>query len=101
MARPGVGRTGRRLDPAWHIIEFNVSGTAVRGVHVEERLTLADGAQGHPDLRVTADASTILGLAAGELTVSEARPTLELEPDTPEASATLERFLSPAPGDAS
>lgn len=79
------------------VIEFNVSGTAVRLVSIDGRLTLADGSERQPDLRATADASTILGLAAGELTISQARPTLELEPDTPGATATLERFFSHAP----
>lgn len=83
------------------IIEFNVGSTAVRLASIDGRLTLADGSQEQPDLRVAADASTILGLAAGELTVTQARPTLELEPDTPEATATLERFFSHAPDGAS
>ena len=82
------------------IIEFNVSDTAVRLTRIDGQLALADRSQRRPDVRVTANASTILGLAAGEQTVSQARSTLELEPDTPDATATLERFFSHAPDDA-
>lgn len=75
------------------IIEFDLSGTEVRLARIEGRVAPAQGPQQQPDLRVTADASTILGLAAGEQTVSQARSRLELEPDTPAATATIERFF--------
>lgn len=87
--------------PPGTIIEFNVSDTAVRLARIDGRLVHADDPQRQPDLSVTADASAILGLAAGELTVAQARPTLELDPDTPAAIATLERFFSHAPAAAS
>lgn len=83
------------------MLELNISGTAVRLAGTDGRLTQVHEPQPHPDLRVTADATTILGLAAGELTVTEARPTLELEPDTPEATATLEQFFNHVPDGAS
>lgn len=82
-------------------IELNTRRTAVRLASIDGRLVQVHEPQRQPDLRVTADAATILGLAAGELTVAEARPTLGLEPDTPAATATLERFFSHAPGGAS
>ncbi|MDP8930262.1 MAG: winged helix-turn-helix transcriptional regulator [Actinomycetota bacterium] len=85
-----------RIEPNT-VVEFNVNGAAVYLTTVDGQLTLAHGPQQQPDLRVTADASTILGLAAGELTVPQARPALELEPDTPEAIETLARFFSRAP----
>lgn len=88
----GAGQIGPNV-----IIEFEINDTAVGVASIHERLVPADNTGQQPDLHVTADASTILALAAGELTVSEARPTLELEPDTPDATTTLERFFSHAP----
>lgn len=76
------------------IIEFNVGGITVRLERIEGRLAIPDGSQRQPDVRVTADASTILGLAAGEQTFSQARSAMELEPDTPDSAATVERFFS-------
>lgn len=84
-----------RMQPGT-TVELNVSGTAVRLASIEGRLTQVHEPQRQPDVRITADASTILGLAAGELAVTQARPTLELQPDTPEAIATLQRFFSNA-----
>lgn len=76
------------------VIEFDVNGTMIRLERIEGRLAVADGSPRQPAVRVTADAATILALAAGEQTVSRARSTLELHPDTPDATATLERFFS-------
>lgn len=81
------------------IIEFNLSDTTIRLTRIEGRLAIADTSQRQPDVRVTADAATILSLAAGEQTVSQARAALELDPNTPATTASIERFFSRAPDD--
>lgn len=81
------------------VVAFDLDGTEVRLARIDGELALADGSQ-QPQVRVTADAATVLGLAAGEQTVARARQELDLAPDTEAAAAILERFLSPAPGGA-
>lgn len=81
------------------LVELNIDGETVCLTVHDGHLSVTHTPQRHPDLRVTADAATVLGLAAGQLTVSEVRDVIELEPDTPDAIATFERMFSHGPHD--
>lgn len=91
LALDALGAPG--IEPG-DVVEFDIDGATVRLTSVDGRLSIDDAPQRRPDLRVAADAPTILGLAAGELTMSEARRAIHVHPDTPEAIAALERIFS-------
>jgi DNA-binding HxlR family transcriptional regulator len=82
-----------RIEPG-EIVEFDVDGDVVRLAVIDGQLSTTDETRRQPDLRVAADAATILGLAAGELTLVQARQAISIEPDTPEAHTTLVRILA-------
>ena len=81
------------------VVEFQIDGDAIRLTSIDGRLSTVDTSQAQPDLRVTADAATILGLAAGKLTLAQAGQAVGLEPDTPEARIALARILDLAADD--
>lgn len=91
LALDALGATGIEPD---EIVQFDLDGATVRLSSVDGRLSIAGTHQRQPDLRVTADAATILGLAAGELTIPQARQAIHVDPDTPQAITALERIFS-------
>lgn len=78
------------------MVELDIDGESVCLAVRNHHLSIIRTPQEQPDLRIIADAPTILGLAAGQITVSQARDIIELEPDTPEATATFEQIFSRA-----
>lgn len=87
-----------RIEPG-EVIEFDVDGEVVGLTVTDGRLSTTDTPRRQPDLRVSADAATILGLAAGELTLTQAHRDVAIEPDTPEGRAALARILALATHD--
>lgn len=83
---------GTTIEPG-QLIELEVDGAVVRLTCVDGRLS-TDTPRREPDLRVAADAPTILGLAAGYLTLPQVRQNIVVAPDTGDAIATLERIFS-------
>lgn len=94
LALDALGATG--IEPG-EVVQFDIDGATVRLTSIDGRLSIAAPPQRQPDLRVAADAPTLLGLAAGELTVSEARQAIHIDPDTPRAATALERIFSHTP----
>lgn len=92
LALDALGPIG--IEPG-EIVQFDIDGATVQLASIDGRLSIADSPQRQPDLRVTADAATILGLAAGELTVPDARQIIHVDPDTPQAVTALERIFTP------
>lgn len=90
LALDALGAT--RIEPG-EVVQFDIDSATVRLTSIDGRLSIADS-QRQPDLRVTADAPTILALAAGELTITRARQAINVDPDTPEAITALERIFS-------
>lgn len=91
LALDALGATG--IEPG-EVVQFDIDGATVALTSIDGRLSIADTAPRQPALRVTADASTILGLAAGELTMARARRAIHVDPDTPRGIAALERIFS-------
>lgn len=77
------------------IIQLTVDGETIHLTAVDGHLATQDTTEQPPDLCVTADPPTILGLAAGALPPSRALEQATILPDTPEATQMFIDIFSP------
>lgn len=78
------------------VVELIVDGQTVRLSVVDGHLTISDRSDDEPQLRITVDPPTILGLAAGALPLTEALSEVNLEPDSSDAVKAFTDIFSPS-----
>lgn len=94
LALDALGVAGR-MD-AGTVVEMVVDGETVRLTVAGGHLAVAGPDGPGPDFRVTADAPTLLGVAAGALPVEEAVRAVRLDPGDPGTVGAFLGILAPA-----
>lgn len=79
------------------VVELMVDGESVRLGVADGHVTINVRSDHEPQLRVTVDARTILGLVAGAFPATEALSEVILEPGGPEAIQAFTDLFSPSP----